>query len=137
MPAVGMGWQWCCVDDWTFQVFSRPHTPHVCYWLDCHCSHWEKMRRVAKNGRGDGKIEGTEEKFGDSIASPTKDGPLIAQLTCSLPPSLSLIPSHLSLLPWLSARWERSFTDSWACRRFWGYLKSCQFNSCVYGLGPG
>lgn len=52
-------------------------------------------------------------------------------------PSLSLIPCHLTLLPLVSARWERYFTDSRACRRYWGYLKSCQFNSCVYGLGPG
>lgn len=87
--------------DWKFQVFSRPHTPHVCYWLGHHCNHWGKKRekRGAKNGRGDGEIAGTDEKFGDSIISPTKDGTLIAQLPCSpFPHSLCFLVISLSFL---------------------------------------
>lgn len=144
MPAVGMGWQW----RWRgrLEVPSPQQATHPpCLLLAGpplqSLGRGEKKKREGEKSsqerKGRWRDTGTEEKLGDSIMSPTKDRPLIAQLTCSpSPPSLRFLVISLSLLGNVLC-WERIFANSRACRQFWGRLKSCQFNSCVYGLGPG
>lgn len=101
MPTVGMGWQRRWHGRLEVPSPQQATTPGR-YWLVRQCNHWEKKmeKRAAKNGRGDGVIERTEEKVGDYIMSPTKDR-LIAQLTFSLvPPSLLSFssPSFLGII---------------------------------------
>lgn len=138
MPAVGMGWRQRWRGRLEVPSPQQATTPGR-YWLVRHYNHWKIKKegeKAAKNGRGDGAIVRTEEKLGDyhvSYQGQALDCP--ADLfTC---PSLPLFPCHLTLLPWDCACWERSLQNSRACWQFWDCLKSCQFNSCVYGLGPG
>lgn len=111
------------VDDWKFQVLSRSPPPDVIGLSAIPITGKKKKRekRAAKNGRGDGAIARTEEKLGDSIMSPTKDRPLIAQLTCSLvPPSVSLSSHSPSLGLCLL---EKIFTKLWGLSASLGLLK--------------
>lgn len=101
MPAVGKGWQRCWHGRLEVPSLQRASHPPCVLLAGPPLQSLEKKRekRGAKNGRGDGEIAGTEEKFGDSIISPTKDGTLIAQLPCSpFPHSLCFLVMSLSFL---------------------------------------
>lgn len=135
------------LDDWSypnFQVLSRP--PPACRWLAHHRNHWF----FTKKKEGEECSQERKERWRDRGAERGMKAGSVVALSClwarSAPwlpsrlahPPLSLCPLPLISLSFLGkALAEKIFMNSWACRRCWGCLKTCQFNSCVYGLGPG
>lgn len=103
-------------------------------------SHREEGEECSQDRKERWRDRGTERGM--------KAGSVVA-LSCLLARSAPWLPSRLAhppLSPCLllislsflgKALAEKIFMNSWACRRYWGSLKTRQFNSCVYGLGPG
>lgn len=149
MPAVGM-WQAGVAVAWTIGVIptSKSSAGHPLLVVGLPTiaitgsSHKKKKegeecsQERKKRWRDRGTERGMKAGSVVTISSLSKVCPLIAQSPHSPSLSLCLLPL-ISLFFLGKALAEKIFMNSWACRRCWGCLKTCQFNSCVYGLGPG